>query len=211
MENEFATSEQRQAKQLDELNDLRNRQIAAAQGDTDAIKMISANKDSKIKIKETDKDYVHVALMTRTLDANQKEFLTDSKIVKVHPNNFAQIVASNAYGAYDDVKVIHDPRPNAPKEYNLKPFEPKSAAALVAPVVSDAAQAAREQKNKESEARIDKKIAELSALLAQSNLAAKTPVKQQPAKAVVPPLAPLQPAPPVIGEQVNDDLPPLNV
>jgi hypothetical protein len=217
MENTLATSEQRQAKQLDELNDLRDKQIAHANGDENAVKYISANRDSKYKIKEIEKGYVHVALLTRTLDAQQTEFHDETRVVPFQPNSFDQLVASNAFGAYSDATVIHDPRANAPKVYNLKPFEPKKAVPLIVQnSQNEAALAAREQKLADQEKRAAKMIEDLQAskkLIDEQKKALDAQVKaaNTPGKSPIKPpvVTPSQASSEIDGAGSGENLPPL--
>jgi hypothetical protein len=175
----FITAEQRQAKQVDELKSLQEKQLKAAEGDESAIKTIGANRDGKYKIAEHDKDYIHIATLTRNLDSDQKKFFDESRVIKIQPNMFDQMLKNSAFASYDDVKVIHDPRPNAPKDYALKPTLPVSQDEA-ANQIKDAALAAREQKVKDAEKRLDAKMAELEAMLSASG---KKPLSGAAAKA----------------------------
>lgn len=171
----FVPQEQRSARQFAEMKDLQDKQIKVANGETEA-ETIPANKDANIKIKASDKDYVHIAAVTRNLAPDQKSFFDESRVIKVHANQFNQLVNSNAFAAYDDVKVIHDPRPNAPKEYALKPLQPGQTPPvdMAAIKANDAALAAREQKVKDLEKSLDKKIAELNRLQEETGKAKLT-------------------------------------
>lgn len=157
------TAEARQAKQLDEQRDLQDRQIKAAQGDTRAIKMIQANRDPKSQIKEADKDHIHIAVVTRNHDVERKEYFPEARVLKIQPTIFPQMLANNAFAQYDEAKVIHDPRPNAPEVVELKP-RPLVVKDAADNANVDAAFAAREQKLKEMEVRLDAKLAEMQRL-----------------------------------------------
>jgi hypothetical protein len=170
----FVTGEQRQAKQVDELKALQDKQVRYAQGDKSAIKEIQANRDPKSKILETEKDYVHVAVVMRTLDADQKRFIDEARVIPIQPNAIDQMIKNSAFAAYDDAKIIHDPRPNAPEVLAVKPVAPVSQDEAAARA-NDAALAAREQKIKDAEKRLDEKMAALEELIAKSQKASKEP------------------------------------
>jgi hypothetical protein len=164
--------------------------------------MIPANRDPKSKIKETDKDLIHVAVVTRNLDADNKVFHDEARVIKIQPRIFPQMIVNSAFAAFDEAKVIHDPRPNAPKDYALKPAPLKGTNAFNEEAkVSDAALAAREQKVKDAEKSLDAKIAELNKLMAQ------TQAKQTPQKQTVTGQGVSKQAPPAETKVV--DLPPL--
>jgi hypothetical protein len=103
------------------------------------------------------------------------------------------MLINSAFAAFDEAKVIHDPRPNAPKDIALKPQPLKGnnpfndEAALKA---NDAALAAREQKLKDAEKSLDAKIAELNKLVAQTQQK-QAPQKQAPGAEKVVDLPPL--------------------
>lgn len=109
-------------RQKDDLQDLKGRQIEAATGDGEPLETIKANKNGKYLIRSIEaKGYVHVHTVVKHLNADQKDFLYDKRIVKIHAREFDRRVAEGAFKTYDEVEVIHDPRVNAPKSYNLKP------------------------------------------------------------------------------------------
>ena len=164
----FVTGEQRQARQVDELKALQDKQVRFANGEKDAIKEVPANRDSKSKILETEKDYVHVAVLMRTLDADQKRFVDEARVILVQPNMIDQMIKNSAFAAYDDARIIHDPRPNAPKDIALKPVIPVTPDEKAAQL-QDAALAAREQKIKDAEKRLDEKLARMEELAAKAD------------------------------------------
>lgn len=145
------TREQRMADQVDQIKDLQAKQMAAHNGDESAIKMIPANRDKEYEIKEYEKDYVHVAAISRIHNEATKEYKEEKRIIKIQPNNLDTMAASGAFNVYDDVKVIHDPRPGKAKEVKLKTTEPSVA------------QAKPSQREKELEDRLAKLEAQLSA------------------------------------------------
>ena len=182
----------RQALQLDASKDLQERQQAASEGG-EPLEEIPANRNKNFKIRKIEENYVHLAVGERLLAPDQKSFITRSSIIKVQPNNFAQMVLNNAFAGYDDAQVIHDPRKNAPKEYALKPVNERFVGEPEVDTAKfDAALAAKEQKLREMEARVDKKIAELTAL---QNAGVKTPSKAEQKKAAEQPAQTQTPAP----------------
>lgn len=202
------TADQRIANQLNDSKDLQERQIRAAEGDEDAIKMVPGNRDQKSKIRETEKDYIHVAVVTRNLDAESKVFHDEARVTKHHPRIFPGLISSNAFAAYDEAKIIHDPRKNAPQNEVLKPAPPRltnplSDADLRA---NDAALAAREQKVTDREKRVSENLARMEQLSAQMNQAQQTPApkQQQANKGVTGQAVPKQSP-----QSESSDLPPL--
>lgn len=179
MENNIPlTSDQRAARQADEMKTLQEKQIAIKSDELNE-EYITGNRDSKSKIKKSEAGYVHTAVITRTLAPDSQSFIEDARVIKTHPNQFAQQIKNNAFGMYNEAKVIHDPRPNAPREYELKPQVAVSRP--VDPGAVDAALAAREQKVREMEKSLDKKMADYQAQLKQG---AKAETKVQPKPAV---------------------------
>lgn len=173
-----SSAEMRKAQQSDKLRELQRAQQKAAGGDKNAIKEVAANRDKKARIKEHEKDLVHIKVLTRTIDNDSKTFHDERRVIKIQPRNIDQMIKDGAFAAYDEAIVIHDPRENAPKEYALKP------SVVMPPSLSgpgnDAALAAREQQLKdrerrqeEAEARLDAKLAQLE----QAGKAAKTETK----------------------------------
>lgn len=159
----LVTPESRLMKQKEDLRKLQRDQQAALAGDKEKIRMIKGNKDSKHEIAEHEKHLIHVYTNIKTVDVDTKTIHEEERIVKVHARNFDQLIKDGAFAVYDEVKVIHDPRKNAPKEYNLRPNVPASAS-LTAATMTDAALAAREQKLKEREKQIEERLAKLEAL-----------------------------------------------
>lgn len=154
------TREQRLADQLDENNELKLKQMAAHNGEKDAIKMIPANMDKNIKIKENDEGHVHVLTITKTYNEATKTLHEEPRTIKIQPNNLDQMIAAGTFNVYDDVRVIHDPRPNKGKTV-LKTSEPKIP---TLPGQNDAALAAREQKLAERERAVEERLARLEKL-----------------------------------------------
>jgi hypothetical protein len=208
MEVVITPREKKMADQVDALNTLRQNQKAALAGDKKAIAMVDANKEKGAKVPAHEQHLIHIATLTRTLSADQKSFIDQRRVIPVNTRNFNQMIKDGAFAAFDEAKVIHDPRPDAPREYALKPVDLSTSAAMP---VNDAALAAKEQKLAEREKKIDAALAMLAdkekaidAKLAQMN---KAPEKQAPAKPVQPQA---KQAPPAQGETNTSDLPNLD-
>lgn len=115
------TREQKAIKQQDEIAELRAQQIAQANGEED-IALVDANLSKKHKIRAAEKDgYVHVATRIKHLNANQKDFTYEDRIIPIHAREFDRKVAEGAFNLFDECEVIHDPRKGRPVEYDLQP------------------------------------------------------------------------------------------
>lgn len=123
------TRDQKMSRQTSELHNLREKQILVKAGQLDedwaqanrtcTIKDPGVNV-SRVRALEA-QGYVHVFTRTRNLSMDQKQFINEDKIVKIHAREFDRRVKDGAFTAYDDVEVIHDPRNGAPTTYALKP------------------------------------------------------------------------------------------
>lgn len=157
--------DKRIAEQQIEQRELQRAQQKAAAGDSKAIKKIKANKDSKFEIGEHEQDLIHVSVLTRTLAADQQSFHEISSVKKIQPRIFDQMIANSAFAAYTDAKVIHDPRPNAPKVYALKPMAAQTTPALGANEADlahrEAALAAREEQINKNQKALEERLAKL--------------------------------------------------
>lgn len=139
--------------QVDEINELKAQQMAA-HTDPSSVKKIKANLDPKIEIKETERDYVHILLTQRLHNEATKEYINETRVLRLHPTNLEAMIATGIFGGYDDAKVIHDPRTNRPKDYKLKAEPvPQGKIAPSAPV-DDSVLAAKEQRIADLEKRL---------------------------------------------------------
>jgi hypothetical protein len=159
------TLDQRLADQVDELKELQTQQMAAHDGDQDAIKKIKANRDPKLEVKDYEADYVHILLTQRINNEATKEYIEETKTIKLHPNQVDQMIATGIFNGYDDARVIHDPRAGKVKEFRLK-SEPV-AQVQPTPIVDASVTAAREQKIADREKAIEAQLAEMRELAAQ--------------------------------------------
>jgi hypothetical protein len=141
------SKQERINKQKDELENIRLQQKEAAEGG-EPLPKIKANRDKNLEINEHEKEYIHVLAITRTVEPDLKTVHEEKRITKHHPRQFAQLIKGGAFNAFDDVRVVHDPRKNAPKDEVLKPSQPTAA-----PTPADTAMAlsVRENKLKERE------------------------------------------------------------
>lgn len=115
------TRDEKIARQASDLNALRTQQIAEANGEEET-EYVEGNRNPKFKIRELEaKAYVHVWTRIRNLSQDQKSFIDEDKIVKIHAREFDKRVKDGAFKPFDEVEVIHDPRKGAPKLYELKP------------------------------------------------------------------------------------------
>ncbi len=113
--------DERIVAQKDDLQDLKGRQIEAANSG-EQLATIEANRNPKYSVREIEaKGFVHVRAVVRHLNFDQKSFNDEEHIVKVHAREFDRRVSEGAFKTYDEVEVIHDPRVNAPSSYSLKP------------------------------------------------------------------------------------------
>jgi len=115
------TKDQKNAQQVSDLNELRTQQIAEANGDEET-EYVEGNRNPKFKIRELEaRAYVHVWTRIRNLAPDQKSFIDEDKVVKIHAREFDKRVKDGAFKPYDEVEVVHDPRKGAPIHYELKP------------------------------------------------------------------------------------------
>ncbi len=113
------TREEKLAQQRDDLLELKGKQIRAAAGETDAIETQKGNKDKAYVLPENEAKYVHLKTTIKHLDEATKSIKKEDRIIKIHAREFDRRIAEGAFKTYDEVKVLHDPRANAPKEYNF--------------------------------------------------------------------------------------------
>lgn len=112
------TQEQRLSDQMDDLAQKKADQLANGKP------TVVANRDSSYQIPEDEQDdYVHVWTRIRNMNPDQKSFTDEDRIIPVHANLFDAKVSQGAFSLYDEVKVVHDPRKEAPPKngkYALK-------------------------------------------------------------------------------------------
>jgi hypothetical protein len=118
---QFETKESKQAKQAAQLKERQAEQISVANGEKDA-EYVEGNRRAGSKIRKHEADgYVHVEVLNKNLQPDQKSFKEDKSVVKIHAREFDRRVEEGAFSTYDQAEVIHDPRQNAPRSYSLKP------------------------------------------------------------------------------------------
>jgi len=115
------TRDQKIARQSSELRALREQQIAEASGEAEPD-LVPANRKPEFKIRRIEADgFVHVFTRIKNLSQDQKNFINEDRIIPIHAREFDKRVKDGAFTTYDEVEVIHDPRKNAPKSYEMKP------------------------------------------------------------------------------------------
>jgi len=149
------TREQREADQVDAIKTLQAQQMAAHDGDDQAIKKIKANRDPRQEVKDYERDYVHILLTSRINNEATKEYIEETRTIKVHPNQVEQMIATGIFNGYDDARVIHDPRTGKVKEFKLK-AEPVPQVSAAPVKVDDSVLAAKEQRIADLERRLAK-------------------------------------------------------
>lgn len=117
------TRDQKIARQSSELNALRADQIAEANGEKET-EYVEGNRNPKFKIRVLEaRGYVHVWTLIKNLSQDQKSFIEETRVVKIHAREFDRRVKDGAFTPYDEVEVVHDPRKGAPKVYEMKPTQ----------------------------------------------------------------------------------------
>lgn len=112
---ETLSKEQKEAKQVSDIDALRTAQKTGAAG------MIRANKDDSIEIPEHGNDrYVYVKATNKHLNADMKSHTSVVSLIPVHAGLFDQMVDQGGFALYDDVKIVHDPRDNVRESYVFK-------------------------------------------------------------------------------------------
>ena len=149
-------------------------------------KMIQANKDPNILIKETDQEFVHVKLTKKTVVPGQEQYpRTDFEVKCFKPEVYKKMISFKATFGIDWVRasgfveaiIIHDPELWAKQKAETKSeAEKKETQRIVAELkekkeadyeAKKAARAKRDEKRRE-ERRLDKKAnAKANAILAK--------------------------------------------
>jgi hypothetical protein len=120
---ESKSKDQREQEQLDKVDELRRMQKAGK------VPMITANRDKNFKIPKTEEGYVHCLLTTKNVGADMKSLVEQTKTDAYHADRFDVLVEQGAFQAFDDVKIIHDPRDGYEnKVYSFKPEKIEAAA-----------------------------------------------------------------------------------
>jgi hypothetical protein len=99
---------------------LKERQKAELEN-PDMIEYVEGNRNPNFKIKKREADlYVHVLCVTLLQSPGEKRFNRQESVVPIPKTRFDQLVKEGGLQQYDEVEVVHDPRPHV-KSYNLKP------------------------------------------------------------------------------------------
>lgn len=119
----FMSKGQKEALQESQLRQKQEQQIAEVLGQAD-VETVPGNIDSKFKIrKEESENYVHVWTRVKHVDAGGKSFTNEDRVIMIHAKSFNSVVNGGAFITYDEIAVVHDPRKDRPKAYNLKPSQ----------------------------------------------------------------------------------------
>jgi hypothetical protein len=172
------TKEQRQAQQSSDLLNKKIEQIAVANGEQ-APRTVEANRKKGVLILEDEaKGYVHVETLVRHLNPDQKSFTDEKGLLKIHVREFDRRVSEGMFKLFDGAEVIHDPRKDAPRSYNLKNEQTEASPA----VVNASNIALREKRLQEKEAALDAKLAKADQLIerleGQEKAGAKTETQE---------------------------------
>lgn len=112
---EVLSKEQKEAKQVSEINNLRYAQKNGT------AKMVKANKDTTIEIPEAAAEgYVFLMTTARHINQDLKSITEVKSLVPIHKANFDRMVAQGGFALFDDVKIVHDPREGARTDYKFK-------------------------------------------------------------------------------------------
>ena len=88
------------AQQLQEL------QQAQLQGNAPTI---SANKDGNYQIAEAEKDYLHLALKTRTNNPATQEYDESERVLALRPEEYESMKKTGTFDGYHSQTIVHDP------------------------------------------------------------------------------------------------------
>lgn len=110
--------DQRKMEQLDRVHELKAEQLAGN------LPQVPANKSKTGQtVNEHEADgYVHIETKKyHPNPSNPRVPVTEQRIHKMHKDEFEGAIKNRFFELFDDVEVIHDPRDNAPSEYELRP------------------------------------------------------------------------------------------
>lgn len=103
--------------QADQIAEMRETQMNGI----DKLPTIEGNRNPKYKIRADEADrYVFVLTTIKHVSTSTKSVNLEQRIIPIHKAEFQRKIDEQYFAIYDDTEVIHDPRTNAPKEYELK-------------------------------------------------------------------------------------------
>jgi hypothetical protein len=86
----------------------------------DKLPTVEANRNPKYQIRTDEADgYVHVRVCNKHYQSTTKSITREERILTIHKAQFQAKIDEKYFATYDEVEVIHDPRANAPKTYEL--------------------------------------------------------------------------------------------
>ena len=134
-----STREARLNKQADEVDALKQRQLS---GDIETIPGNTPEGSAEsYTLPKEEAGFVHLRVIKKENDSRKREYVeTINTVLKETPRDFESRNARKAYGHYDSVVILHDPRE---KDAEPKVKEPKGE--------KDAAPPSEENKTKTSE------------------------------------------------------------
>jgi hypothetical protein len=178
---ELKTKERLVAEQRDDLNKLKDAQRVEAAGG-EKLDRIPASEDKEYKIRATEKDYFHVKTIIKHLDATSKNFIKETRIIKIHMREFKKRVEEGAFNVYDEVDILHNPLKG--KDGDIKyNFKPQFADVAQAPETKSPNVGAREKALSAKESELKSKELELQERIKaleekEKQLASKTEADQ---------------------------------
>jgi len=108
--------DEKQMIQQDQIAAMREAQMEGM----DRLPTVEANRNPKYKIRADEANgYVHLYVANKHYQSTTKEIQLEERIIMIHKAQFQQKIDEKYFAPYDIVEVIHDPRQNAPKTYEL--------------------------------------------------------------------------------------------
>lgn len=149
------TKDEKLSKQVDEIHDLKTRQLNGEIGES------KGNKNDKFMIPDNEKEgYVHVYTEIKSPAADGKSIETEKNVIVIHKDQFDLKVQQGMFLTYDYVEIVHDPREKGTKYEKTSDFKPGKVSTSVtgdAPVAApgNGANQIAVKKLKENEAKLN--------------------------------------------------------
>lgn len=90
----------------------------------DANRKVTISPPTKLVIDTVREDeserFVHVFTRVKHMNPAQNDFINEDRVIVMHANEFDRKVDEGFFNLFTQVEVIHDPRKNAPSNYQLK-------------------------------------------------------------------------------------------
>ena len=111
------SKDQKLMKQVDQLHAMKEEQSNGL----DKLPTVAANRNPNYKVRADEAEkYVFVRTVIKHLSTATKSITEEVRTLPIHVNEFDRKIEERYFELYDVVEVIHDPRSNAPKKYDLK-------------------------------------------------------------------------------------------